>query len=177
MEQLKKAVAASFVAVVVALVGSLAVPGTASALTSSDCGQGFDNLQDVDTVRLNGGAVDFGAGNEVAISGTNDHRPSSNAIACFGNDSTEVLVKGKLFYDSSQAGCGRIRITSTDVDGLHLIATEDVCPYITGGSSRDVFEVLGSDQGLVSIKVELLRRLKGQKGFTRLATTTRSLGD
>lgn len=149
------------VAAMVATVGSLAcLAGPAQAYDRGSCEQklGAANVEEVDTIGVNVGKVDFG--DHLHLSGT----PLGDAVVCWGENGNVAIV-GRLFADSSTWTLAKARITVFTAGGS-ASTPRDYSIQGRWAQSTVISEVLGMHPGPVT-RVQIQLYSDGVLRYTR----------
>jgi hypothetical protein len=170
MKKSTKGMLAAGLTVAAIAVGTLASPlvGVAQAYSSSNCGPGFDTIDQVDTFKTDAGRVDLGDGTQAITSG--NHVPTGNALLCWGNDGHDLLLKTKLYWDSAGLGCAKIKATVRDesTQTQDMVLRDSVCSDANGFNSKEVVMSFSSFSRLDDIKIELGHQIR--KRYSRDGT-------
>jgi hypothetical protein len=142
----------------------------ASAADASDCGF---RAVDVDTLNLDGGAVDFG---DTPRTGA----PFGNAVVCFAPGRQTITVQGTVFWDSSRSGCATVGLNPTYYDmtdpPVESLREFHVCSKGGGASAPVSYTFTTSSLQYDGLGIHLFRNFAGTSQ-TNVLNTTVHYGD
>jgi len=159
------------IATTLAAVAMTLAPIQASSALAYDRGNcPTSNLNNTDTIRKDAGAVDFGDEFFLPVWGTNNSYPGGNAIICWYDNKTRVVLKGRLYNDSFN---GEVRAVIRSYGGTSTQPTliKQQIYKVLGNGRDDRNKVVDYDTGQVAthdvyrLRVSMESRATGQANW------------